>query len=760
MASGLTTGLLSTDPLSGKYTFRNAIQTQTQNNIFTTSEKYDAKVGPTRENLANKQHQEDISKLASEIAAAETPAAKAARNDKNYFAKSAEEKKIQEKKDALQKKVDDNILEQCVKADPYYLIARDWDRKVIMAANGETVTVEVEDKTAPVGTDGNYPTKTIEIVKSPKLKKVSFSATPKKTTKTPASIRNEYEVKKQAVIDKYYLDDSKGISISAYPDYNKDYVDAKTKTINAKKPEGRKLLAQLEADCERDIATLANEEATTPPLQGKNVEPHTIAIFAPGYCMNEDCCLEHAYYILRACCKTIEDDAEAEAKKDLKDMYETRKQLVDELADLEKTLNDLEQQALEQAQQEAMNAYLYAVNQMNIKPNPKDYTAEKWIDRNPSIRENLGIGEVELDIDNKSMEIEDYDKEIEEKLKVTMDALKVDAKNYRILLEHCSFQPACPEWLEALGAATMRGLKATGEAISDGFSWTVDKVSAGTKWLGEKANSSLAFLGDLQDKLNAYVGFEGLCSLNPFGGTLGCANCPMGAQCKNDKEGLLGKIKAATAESEFLKNLNRALGLGQGQLLGNLLRCAAALAGNLTSAISVVGSISIASGMPSVLGPVSNVLGTSSLPNFNTSVADCIGNISQVSEAKSAISLLQSTSGSPLSVLQSNTPGFDTKIMDLSKIDRANTTSNYFTNSVLGNKSSMLAMAKNQVNYQPPLGSTKYYDGRNVDIDSVSKQTAALKASGLYDKVDVKKEQQKLKSRMSGVDDTALTLLA
>ena len=73
MATGLTTGIISTDPLSGSYTYRNAIQANIQNNIFTTTEKYDSTVGPTRENLAAIQHQQDINDLATEIAAAETP---------------------------------------------------------------------------------------------------------------------------------------------------------------------------------------------------------------------------------------------------------------------------------------------------------------------------------------------------------------------------------------------------------------------------------------------------------------------------------------------------------------------------------------------------------------------------------------------------------------------------------------------------------------------------------------------------------------
>lgn len=765
MATGLTTGIISTDPLSGSYTYRNAIQANIQNNIFTTTEKYDSTVGPTRENLAAIQHQQDINDLATEIAAAETPEAKAARENKGYFARKADEKQLQNQKDALQKKIDDNILEKCVKADPYYLIGRDWDRKVIMAANGETVTVELEDTTAKVNESGAYPLKKIEIQKSPRLKKLSYAPVHKKRT-TAADVKKAYAKKKDACATKY---EKAGVVFGI----SGRIIGGKSSAITAYKKE----IAELEDACQQEIAGLAKAENMEPPPQGKNVEPHTIAIFAPGFCMNEGCCLERAYYTLRACCKAIEDNAEAEATESLKDLYAQRKKKSDHIAELEEKKNKLWDEALRKAAIDATAAYKKAYEEANKKvefppgsgrffvvkgkqPDPKDYEAEDWLEEHPEILEATDYWSINSQLGDEGIAFNEFESDLDDKLAKTIEQFKTDAKNYRILLDHCTFQPTCPEWLEDMGSSIVSGAKKVGEAMSDAYEWTVDAVSTSAAWISDAANTSLAYIGDLQDELNAVIGFEGLCDLNPFGGTLGCANCPMGSKCKSDKEGLLDKIKKATSENEFLNNLLRALGLGKGQLLGNLLRCAAALTGNLTSTISAVGNLSIATGAASVLGPASNILGTSKLPNFNTKVASCVSNINQVSEAKEAINLLNKTAGSPMTVLQSKTPGLSSSVVDLSKIDQANKTSNYFTNSVLGNKSNMLGVAKNQVNFKSPSGSTKYYDGKNVDVDSVSKQKQVMDSAKVFDKVDVQKQirQQNnlLKGLPSGMDAKAL----
>lgn len=753
MATGLTTGLISGNPLSGSYTYRNAIQANVQNNIFTTTEKYDSKVGPTRENLANIQHQQDINNLAAEIAAAETPEAKAARDDKNYFAKSAEEKSIQNQKDALQKKINDDILEQCVKADPYYLIARDWDRKVIMAANGETVTVELEDKNGKVDKNGAYPIKTIEITKSPRLRKLTYAPVKKKRT-TPTDIKNAYAKKKDACTTKF---EKAGIVFGI----SGRIMGGNSTMITAYKKE----MADLDDQCQAEIANLAKAEDMEPPSQGKNVEPHTIAIYAPGFCMNDGCCLERAYYTLRSCCKAIEDNAEAEATAALKGLYDERKERTDKIASIEADKNNAYKAALEKASTAAVEAYREAYKNANEKiefppgsgrfvvikhkqPNPADYTAEKWLEEHDELLGETGYYDLEAELADEEYELSMFQEDLDNQLKETIEKYKTDAKNYRILLDHCSFQPTCPEWLEDLGSAVVSGAKKTAEAIGDAFEWTVDAVSTSVKWMDDAVNTSLAYLGDLHDELNAVIGFEGLCDLNPFGGTLGCANCPMGSKCKSDKEGLLGKIKKATSESEFLKNLGRALGLGKGQLLGNLLRCAAALSGNIAGTLNAVSNFSIASGMSSVLGPASSILGTQNLPNFNTKVATCIGATSQLSEAKAAVDLLNKTADSPMAVLQSNTPGLNTKVVDMSKLDMASRTSNHFSKEVLGKKTDMLTIAKNQVDYKKPSGSTKYYDGKNVDNDSVTKQSAVMDAAKVYDKVDTKKlfkQQENLK---------------
>ena len=237
-------------------------------------------------------------------------------------------------------------------------------------------------------------------------------------------------------------------------------------------------------------------------------------------------------------------------------------------------------------------------------------------------------------------------------------------------------------------------------------------------------------MSDLQTQLNELVGFEGICSLNPFGGTLGCANCPMGSKCASDKAGLLDKLKIAGTTNDFLKNLKGALGLGNGQILGNLLQCAAALTGEVSGAISAVESFAIGTGAAKVLGGTADILNTSKLPHWNTKVADCISMGTTLDQAKDAMDLINNTGNNPMSVMSSNVPGIGTSALDISKLDSVSAGTSHFAVMALGNDThNAVENAKKALPVEKPSGSTKYYDGKNVDIDSATKQMKKMAAA-------------------------------
>lgn len=739
MASGvgLSTGIMY-DPY-----FRNSFQKDTGSALFTPTSEQEKTIGPTRENLAYKAHQESIDNLAVEVAAKETPQATAEREEKGYFAKKAEERELQAQKDELKKKVEDNMLENAVKLDPYFLVKSDWDRKVIMAANGETVVVQIETK--ELNKDGTYVVKDVEITKSSKLQKLADLKQPGKPQgKTVAQIESQASKKRSALMDKYEdAEDGNRVVFSL----TGRIVGGSSVAIEAYKNE----LKEVDEWEAREKSILLKQAQAVPAPQGKNIEPHTIAIFAPGYCMEEGCCLENAYYTLRATAKKIEDDSELLAKEELKDRYESIQSQTDEIQRMQNDINDIDKKLQEEATRLGIAAYNEAYKQATTyyrdpsgkvimsttpKPEPKDYQPDMYMQAAEEANPDLVMEREDLymQMDEAEMELEAYKEETQEEYDKAVERLTTEAKNYRLLLEKCSFQPTCPEWLEDLGTGTVELAKKAGEAVVNAAEWVWTNGTEAISWVSDKANAGLAYLGDLQDTLNEYIGFKGICQLNPFGGTLGCSNCPMGANCESKQASLLDKIKRATVENQFLTNLKRALGLGKGQLLGNLLQCAAALSGNILGVADKVGGFAIASGMPGVLGQAATIAGDNGLPHMSTKVADCVSNITGVTQAKEAAQLLQSVGKSPMSIMQDNVPGLDIKGVDFGKIDQLNTTTKAYTNTVLGtDKSDLLATAKQALPVEKPSGSTKYYDGKNVDPDvaAASKSYKEQKAAGI-----------------------------
>lgn len=735
----------------------NPIQTNALNGVYTPEYESKTQIGPTRENLAKQQHEADMKALSAEIAAKETPQAKKERDESGFFSSRSQESELAAQKQQLQDMKDKNALEEAVKADKYFLIKSDWDRKVIMAANGETVTVQYEDKDGERDKAGNYPIKTLEITKSSKLRKISDER-PKPKGKTAAQVKDEHWQRVLALREKYE------------PGMFDDKEDAKTKKIIWFDKFGRPLpksnkvavkeyqveLASLEEKRDRELNSIVSKASSEPASQGLNVEPHTIAIHAPGFCMNDGCCLELAFYTLRTAAKLIEDEAEALVDKELKDQIKENKAVHDELTamydELEKLNKEAEDKAGELAAadyQEAYRKYKTVVydsngNPLNAspKPDPADYTAERYLDNHPELLEDAMAHNDMITI--KEMDVQTADEELAQARETALKKLTQEAKNYRLLLDHCTFQPTCPEWLEDAGNAVADGFKATGEAIADAAEWCWDGVSSAASWVadggigrtldtvGGYINDGLAFVSDLQTKLNEVVGFEGICSLNPFGGTLGCSNCPMGSKCSSLKDTLLNKLKIANTTNDFLKNLKGALGLGDGQILGNLLKCAAALTGEVSGAINAVESFAIGTGAAAVLGGTADILNTNALPNWNTKIADCISVGNTFEQANDALDLINRTGSNPLSVMQSNVPGLDGSAIDISKLDSVSTGSTHFATMALGaDKFNVVQKAKGVLNVEEPKGSTKYYDGKNVDIDSATQQMKKMKAAGL-----------------------------
>lgn len=731
----------------------NPFQTQTKTGIFTPKYESTTQLGPTKEALAKKQHAEDISNLSAEIAAKETPAAKKEREESGFFSRKSQESKLEAQKEQLKELKEKNALEEAVKKDKYFLIKNKWDKMIIMAANGETVTVEYEDTKAARLQDGTYPIKKLEITKSSKLRKISDTRA-KPTGKTAAMVKEEFSKKKSSLMSKYekgWLDDDKKDHKIIFSTTGKIMGGSAT-AIEEYKVE----LEALEKKRDQEIASIAAKADSAPAPQGLNVEPHTIAIHAPGFCMNDDCCLQLAFYTLRTAAKLIEDEGEAMVEKELKDVIKANKELHNELDEMYKDLDKMNKEVSETAEKAAAKEYAEAYKKYKTvtadsngnpvnggpKPDPKNYTAEVYIATHPEMEDH--IREFELDIEEKDLEVSLSDSELEDKRKQALDRLVQDAKNYRLLLDHCTWQPKCPEWLEDAGKAVANAAKATGEAIASAAKWCWDGVSSAAMWVATGGitrtidkvngylNDGLAYVSDLQTKLNEYLGFEGLCSLNPFGGTLGCSNCPMGSKCSGLKQSLTDKLKGANAANDFLKNLKGALGLGDGQILGNLLKCAAALTGEVSGAIGAVESFAIGTGAASLLGGASSILNTNALPNFNTKIADCISVGKSLDQAKSALDLVNKVGNNPVSVMSSKVPGLNTSAISLDRIDGASAGSKLFANLALGeNKYSQVSKATEILKVEKPSGSTQYYDGKNVDVDSASKQRKQMEAAGL-----------------------------
>ena len=738
-AVGMTTGF--SYPTENLFD-RNPLQSGTMSGKFTPNYESTTQMGPTKESLAKKQHAEDIKNLSAEIAAKETPAAKKEREESGFFSSRSQESELAAQKKQLAEMQDKNALEEAVKADQYFLIKSEWDRKVIKAANGETVTVEYEDKKAEKDKNGNYPIKTLEITKSSKLRKISKNR-PKPSGKTAAMVKDEFSEKKSALMNKYekgWFDDAEKDHKIVFSVTGSIMGGSKT-AIEEYKIE----LAKLEEARDKELTSIANKKDSEPAPQGLNVEPHTIAIYAPGFCMNDGCCLEIAFYTLRTAAKLIEDDAEALVDKDLADMIKANKEVHKELEDMYAEQRKMEEAAKTKAGELAAQEYAKAYKiykevvvdsqgkPMNKgpKPDPAKYTANVYLENHPELlADSEAYGE---EIINKEIDVQVSDDELETAKKEALDKLTQDAKNYRLLLDHCTFQPTCPEWLEDAGNAVSNAASAVGEKISSAASWVWN--GGLTETLGtvtSSLNDGLAYVSDLQTKLNEYVGFEGICSLNPFGGTLGCANCPMGSKCSSLKDGLLNKIRNANVANDFLKNLKGALGLGDGQILGNLLKCAAALTGEVSGAIGAVENFAISTGSPALLGGASNILNTSALPNWNTKVADCIAVGNTLGQAKDAMDLINKTGNNPASVMSSNVPGLGGSAIDISKLDNVSSGSPLFSKMALGdNKFDAIQKAKNLLPTEKPSGSTKYYDGKNVDIDSATKRMKEMKAAGL-----------------------------
>ena len=748
MAFGLSTGTMFS-PM-----FRNPLQSNAESGLFTADYEAKTQVGPTKENLAKQQHAADIAQLSDEIAAKETPQAKKDREESGFFSKSAQEKELEAQKAALQKKVEDNALEEAVKRDKYFLIKSEWDRKVIMAANGETVTVELEDTKAKKNADGTYPKKVITIEKSAKLKKIS-NERPKPKGKTAAMVKEEFQQQWTALREKYEPGFFSDFDTDMVIDFDKFGRPTRSNPLALK--QYKLELKQLEEKRDKELVSVANKAAAEPSPQGVNVEPHTIAIHAPGFCLNEGCCLETAFYTLRAAAKTIEDDAEANVDKDIKDQIEENKQKHEELEEAYKTLEEMHKEALKEAKEraaaeygEAYERYMTIIRDENgkpvnagPKPDPANYTAEIYLERD-SVELLAAYYDYEMEIELLKTEVELSDNELQSVREAAMAKLTTEASNYRLLLDHCTFQPTCPEWLEDVGTGIANAAKKTGEAISDAAEWCWDGVSSAANWVAEGGitrtidtvggyiNDGLAYMSELQTSLNEYLGFEGLCSLNPFGGTLGCSNCPMGSQCTNTKNSLLDKLKIATNVNDFLKNLKGALGLGNNQLLGNLLKCAAALTGEVGGAISAVENFAIGTGAANILGDTASILNTSALPNWNTKVADCIKCGDTLDQAQDALNLIEKVGGSPASVMSSSVPGLGSSVLDISKLDDISTGSTHFATKALGaDKFSAVKQASQLLPAESPKGSTKFFDGKNVDLDTPTKQMKQMAAAGL-----------------------------
>ena len=752
-APGMATGFnFSTENLFS----RNALQSNVMNGVYTPNYESASQIGPTRENAAKLQHAEDIKTLTAEIAAKETPTAKKEREESGFFSSRAQESELEAQKKQLASMKEKNALEEAVKDNKYFMIKDDWDKKVIMAANGETVTVEYEDTKAEKDKNGNYPIKKLEITKSDKLRKISKTR-PQPTGKTAAMVKNEHSERVAALRKKYEpgffddADDAKTKMIIWFDDFGRPLPKSNRTAVKEYELE----LSTLEEKRDKELISIANKVKNEPAPQGLNVEPHTIAIFAPGFCMNDGCCLEIAYYTLRTAAKLIEDEGEALVNKDLKDQIDANKSLHTELDDMYKERDKMEEEARTKASELVAEEYAAAYRQYKTvvmvngkpvnggpKPDPAKYTADIYLESHPELLTNTN--EFMDEIMYKEEEIIVSDRELEEAKEEALNRLTQDAKNYRFLLDHCTFQPSCPEWIEDAGKGLANAASATGEAIASAAEWCWDGISSAANWVAEGGitrtigtvtgyiNDGLAFVSDLQTKLNEYIGFEGICSLNPFGGTLGCSNCPMGSKCSSLKDSLLSKISSANIANDFLKNLKGALGLGDGQILGNLLKCAAALTGEVSGAIGAVESFAIGTGAVSVLGGASDILNTSALPNWNTKVADCISMGNTLDQAQDAINLLNRTSNGPMSVMKSNLPGLDGSALDLSKLDGVSTGSPLFASAALGeDKYSRVKQAQQFLTQEKPPGSTKYYDGKNVDVDSAMKKVKEMQAAGL-----------------------------
>ena len=488
MAYGLSTGSMF-DPM-----FRNPLQSNAESGLYTADYEAKSQVGPTRENLAKKQHAEDIKNLSAEIAAKETPQAKKEREESGFFSRSAQESALEEQKASLQKKVEENALEEAVKLDKYFLIKSEWDRKVIKAANGEEVTVEIDDKDAKKNADGTYPKKIITITKSSKLRKIS-NERPKPTGKTASMVKDEYSDKREALRDKYsagwFTDTEEAREEHKIVFDDEKIVGGDPLAIEEYKAE----LGKLNDAEQKELTSIANKAASAPAPQGLNVEPHTIAIYAPGFCMNKGCCLEHAFYTLRTAAKTIEDDAEALVEKDLSDVIEENRNLHTQLEDMQKEHKKIYEEAQKKAQELATEDYKTAYqlylqvntgpdgNPVNAgpKPDPKQYTAQIYLDRNPDLLSDYYDHENEILMMEDTIALSDY--ELEEQKAEAMKKLTTEAVNYRLLLERCTFQPTCPEWLEDVGTGIADAAKATGEAIVNAAEWCWDGISSAADWV-------------------------------------------------------------------------------------------------------------------------------------------------------------------------------------------------------------------------------------------------------------------------------------
>lgn len=679
------------------------------------------------------EQEQKTAELAASLAAKTAPAPSTGSGSSSSSSSSEKEKTAAQEE--IQAAIDKNMLEQAVAADKYFLITKEADRNVIRAANGETVTIEEPDMSGVANADGTWPIKTWQITKAATLKKLNGDS--KSTTKSLEDIDGTYLFTLDA-IDARYKKEYPSMEISA--DRVATYTGANSAAV----------IKSFNADCARateqrdkEILEISKELETVPPNQGLNIEPHTIAIYAPGYCMQDGCCLELAYYTLRSAAKAIEDSSEAIVKEDLKDLFDKDadwKSRIDESLSKETQLyNEAAATANVQAVSDYKAAYMKAITynksatgQVTIAkgtmPNMADYETTKYLSDNDSyLAEYNAQKEITASL---RTEYAEFTKTFNEQKAISLAKALESAKNYRYLLDKCSFQPLTPEWMSDMARATLKyGSKAVSAittsvvAVYKEAFECIDNIASGI-------TTALDYASSLQDKLNAYLGIEGLCSLNPFGGTLGCPNCPMKENCGSKRNSLTSKIASATAESKFLSSLKGALGLKDGQLLGNLLRCAAALTSNVRSVLPSVMDFSVGKGLASTLGTTGSILKQQNFPNFNTKVSDCISNISGGSEITSAINLLNTTAASPARVLQSNVPGLNIQGFDLSKIDHVSSNNN-FASTVLGEKAELASALSNSIDVEQPSGSTKYYDGRYIDVDSADTRLKKLNKLGV-----------------------------